>query len=31
MDDEFLRHCVAIEGFKSYEDYKKSFKNLANW
>lgn len=31
MDDKFLRHCLAIEGFKSYEDYKKSFKNLANW
>jgi hypothetical protein len=31
MDNKFLRHCVAIEGFKSHAEYKKSFKALANW
>lgn len=31
MDDRFLRHCMAIEKFASYADYKKSFKKLANW
>ena len=31
MDDKFLRHCMAIEKFASYEDYKKCFKKLANW
>ena len=31
MDDKFLRHCMAIEKFASYADYKKCFKKLANW
>jgi len=31
MADEFLDYCVSIPKFKSFKDYEKSFKKLAQW
>ena len=31
MDDAFLRHCLEVQSFASFKDYKTAFKKLANW
>lgn len=31
MSDEFLDYCLKAGSFKSHSEYKKAFKELANW
>ena len=31
MSNKFLKHCMKVKSFKSYEDYEKAFNKLADW